>query len=182
MTPTVKLALFEKKTTANFSFPKIDVNGRTILSILSARRKRVSRASNTGRDVWAERTREEAPGRCNDAAMSFCRLSAVDYRLLKPPSLRDVPLTSQNLMGDFVEGSGGLVLQMTLDRRVVVFGRGRVLPENQFPRIRLQPGVGGKLQEAVAGEKSGDDEGGEDAEEEASRTLSKWSVHRHKNA
>lgn len=85
-------------------------------------------------------------------------------------------------MGDFVEGSGGLVLQMTLDRRVVVFGRGRVLQENQFPRIRLQPGVEGKLQEAVAGEKSGDDDGGEGAEEEASRILSKWSVHRHKNA
>lgn len=27
-----------------------------------------------------------------------------------------------------MEGSGGLVLQMTLDRRVVVFGRGRSLP------------------------------------------------------
>ena len=51
-----------------------------------------------------------------------------------PPSLQiHVCLREQNIMGDFVEGSGGLVLQMTLDRRVIVFGRGRVLPENRFP-------------------------------------------------
>lgn len=37
----------------------------------------------------------------------------------------------QNLMGDFVEGSGGLVLQVPLDRRVMMFGRGRpLLPEH----------------------------------------------------
>lgn len=45
-------------------------------------------------------------------------------------------------MGDFVEGSGGLVLQMTLDRRVVVFGRGRVLLERR-------EGVSGAGDEAV---------------------------------
>lgn len=39
----------------------------------------------------------------------------------------------QNMMGDFVEGSGGLVLQVTLDRWVVVFGRGRSLPEYPPP-------------------------------------------------
>ncbi|CAN0255208.1 unnamed protein product, partial [Discosporangium mesarthrocarpum] len=37
-----------------------------------------------------------------------------------------------NLMGDYVEGCGGLVLQVALDRRLVVFGRGRLV--NAFKR------------------------------------------------
>lgn len=45
----------------------------------------------------------------------------------------------QTVMGDYVEGSGGLVLQMALDRRVVVFGRGRVLPDRSFPKRVIPP-------------------------------------------
>lgn len=43
-----------------------------------------------------------------------------------------------------IEGSGGLALQITLDRRVVVFGRGKVLPEHRFP-------TGGKKRPAATG-------------------------------
>lgn len=42
-----------------------------------------------------------------------------------------------------MEGSGGLALQITLDRWVVVFGRGKVLPEHHFP-------TGGKRRPPVA--------------------------------
>lgn len=42
-------------------------------------------------------------------------------------------------MGDFIEGSGGLALQMSLDRRVVVFGRGRVVPEKKSQKKRNSP-------------------------------------------
>lgn len=45
----------------------------------------------------------------------------------------------QNLMGDFIEGSGGLALQMSLDRRVVVFGRGRVVSEKKSQKKRNSP-------------------------------------------
>lgn len=39
-----------------------------------------------------------------------------------------------------MEGSGGLVLQMTIDRRVVIFGRGRLVPELRRNDGQASPG------------------------------------------
>ncbi|CAN0229248.1 unnamed protein product [Pylaiella littoralis] len=94
-----------------------------------------------------------------------------------------------NFLGDVVEGSGGLALQITLDRHVMVFGRGRVLPEqHHFPTAaetkQRPPSTTSRVYKmAVVVEGGGwenDDGGG--VKSSGGRGLPKWSVQQGKNA
>lgn len=102
-------------------------------------------------------------------------------------------------MGDAVEGSGGLGLQVAIDRRVVVFGRGRVLPDPNQPhpptmggRTRQRsPSAAGVSRMAVLEEGAGEggdvaaggSGGGNGSGFPAAKLLEKWSVNqRRKNA
>ncbi|CAM9595237.1 unnamed protein product, partial [Scytosiphon promiscuus] len=99
-----------------------------------------------------------------------------------------------NVMGDAVEGSGGLGLQVAIDRRVIVYGRGRVLRDPNHPHLptrdgkrRQQPPSAGVSRMAVLEEAAG--EGGDTGSVgggdsfPASKLLDKWSVNqRRKNA
>lgn len=101
-------------------------------------------------------------------------------------------------MGHVVEGSGGLVLQMTLDRRVVVFGRGRVLVKHDFPKRRRQTSGASRNQKAVevaaeadrdaagTGERRERDSSGQNnsssGDDDSLTPLSKWSMHGRRKA
>lgn len=104
-----------------------------------------------------------------------------------------------------MEGSGGLALQVALDRRVVVFGRGRILPERDVRARALPSGVakpkagagiprqgGGGRGGAVRGGREGDSHtsgsrGGEigvgsGGDDIVPKLPSRWSMSRRKNA
>ncbi|CAN0110387.1 unnamed protein product, partial [Ectocarpus sp. 12 AP-2014] len=98
-----------------------------------------------------------------------------------------------NVMGDAIEGSGGLTLQMTLDRRVVIFGRGRVIPAPDSPTGGKRGGPTSPRQQQVFGMavveedgREGEDEAGggvHGGRRSASKPPSKLSVsERRKNA
>lgn len=96
-------------------------------------------------------------------------------------------------MGDAIEGSGGLTLQITLDRRVVIFGRGRVIPAPDSPTGGKRGGPTSPRQQQVFGMAVVEEDGREGEEEaggdvhgggrSASKPPSKLSVsERRKNA